>query len=176
MARPIGVCNARRWRLSAAGVGSLRASIKRSARCEVIETIPVATSSTRNAPISKWRRRAIFATKGQDLRKRETVDVTETTRHSDGGPVEEKPAGTSRKARKRTRKMACIGCVYSVIVTRTLEQLVATLFRDPDRRSNRPAQNKRYWAELSRNVMAKKFVLRLAFHLQGDRRRNRSNG
>ena len=49
--------------------------------------------------------------------------------------------------------MACIGCVYSVDRhERTPEELVATLFRDPDRPKEQPpqAQNKRYWAELSR--------------------------
>jgi hypothetical protein len=49
--------------------------------------------------------------------------------------------------------MACIGCVYSVDPhVRTPDQLVATLFRDPDRPKTQPphAQNKRYWAELSR--------------------------
>jgi hypothetical protein len=70
-------------------------------------------------------------------------------------PVEEKPAGTHRtKGEKANKKqMACIGCVYSVDRhARTPEQLVATLFRDPDRPKEQPpqAQNKRYWAELSR--------------------------
>lgn len=70
-------------------------------------------------------------------------------------PVEEKPAGTHRTKGKKANKkqMACIGCVYSVDRhARTPEQLVATLFRDPDRPKEQPpqAQNKRYWAELSR--------------------------
>jgi hypothetical protein len=70
-------------------------------------------------------------------------------------PVEEKPAGVHRtKGEKANKKqMACIGCVYSVNRhLRTPEQLVATLFRDPDRPKEQPpqAQNKRYWAELSR--------------------------
>ena len=70
-------------------------------------------------------------------------------------PVEEKPAGAHRtKGEKANKKqMACIGCVYSVDRhPRTPEQLVATLFRDPDRPKEQPpqAQNKRYWAELSR--------------------------
>jgi hypothetical protein len=69
--------------------------------------------------------------------------------------VEEKPAGAHRtKGEKANKKqMACIGCVYSVDRhERTPEQLVATLFRDPDRPKEQPphAQNKRYWAELSR--------------------------
>lgn len=69
--------------------------------------------------------------------------------------VEEKPAGAHRtKGEKANKKqMACIGCVYSVDRhARTPEQLVATLFRDLDRPKKQPpqAQNKRYWAELSR--------------------------
>jgi hypothetical protein len=72
-------------------------------------------------------------------------------------PVEEKPAGAHRtKGEKANKKqMACIGCVYSVDrYVRTPEQLVATLFRDPDRPKVQPpqAQNKRYWAELSRDL------------------------
>lgn len=72
-------------------------------------------------------------------------------------PVAEKPAGAHRsKGEKANKKqMACIGCVYSVDRhTRTPEQLVATLFRDPDRPQEQPpqAQNKRYWAELSRQL------------------------
>jgi hypothetical protein len=70
-------------------------------------------------------------------------------------PVEEKPAGAHRtKGEKANKKqMACIGCVYSVDGhPRTPEELVATLFRDADRPKEKPppAQNKRYWAELSR--------------------------
>jgi hypothetical protein len=70
-------------------------------------------------------------------------------------PVEEKPAGAHRtKGEKANKKqMACIGAVYSVDRhERTPEQLVATLFRDADRSKEQPpeAQNKRYWAELSR--------------------------
>jgi hypothetical protein len=72
-------------------------------------------------------------------------------------PVEEKPAGAHRtKGEKANKKqMACIGCVYSVDRhARTPEQLVATLFRDSDRSKEQPpqAQNKRYWAELSREL------------------------
>lgn len=70
-------------------------------------------------------------------------------------PVADKPAGAHRsKGEKANKKqMACIGCVYSVDRhERTPEELVATLFRDPDRPKQQPpqAQNKRYWAELSR--------------------------
>lgn len=71
--------------------------------------------------------------------------------------VEAKPAGAHRtKGEKANKKqMACIGCVYSVDRhLRTPEELVATLFRDPDRSKMQPpqAQNKRYWAELSREL------------------------
>lgn len=51
--------------------------------------------------------------------------------------------------------MACIGCVHSVDRhVRTPEELLAMLFRDPDRPKSQPpqAQNKRYWAELSREL------------------------
>jgi hypothetical protein len=70
-------------------------------------------------------------------------------------PVEEKPAGAHRRKGEKANKkqMACIGSVYSVDRhRRTPEELVATLFRDPDRSKEKPpeAQNKRYWAELSR--------------------------
>ena len=70
-------------------------------------------------------------------------------------PVEEKPAGAHRtKGEKANKKqMACIGCVYSVDRhERTPEELVATLFRDPDRAPTKApeAQNKRYFVELSR--------------------------
>lgn len=70
-------------------------------------------------------------------------------------PVTAEPAGAHRtKGEKANKKqMACIGCVYSVDRhERTPEELVATLFRDPDRSPAKPpqAQNKRYWAELSR--------------------------
>lgn len=72
-------------------------------------------------------------------------------------PVEEKPTGAHRtKGEKANKKqMACIGCIYSVDPhVRTPEQLVATLFRDPDRPTEQEhqAQNKRYWVELSRTL------------------------
>ena len=72
-------------------------------------------------------------------------------------PVADKPVGAHRtKGEKANKKqMACIGCVYSVDPhPRTPEQLVAMLFRDPDRPKEQPpgAQNKRYWAELSRDI------------------------
>jgi hypothetical protein len=71
--------------------------------------------------------------------------------------VQEKPSGAHRtKGEKANKKqMACIGSVYSVDPhVRTPEELVATLFRDPDRTKERPPtpQNKRYWAELSRDL------------------------
>ena len=49
--------------------------------------------------------------------------------------------------------MACIGCVYTVDPHfRTAQEVVATLFRDPDRpREKLPeARQKRYWTALSR--------------------------
>src|SRR5277367_934123 len=69
-------------------------------------------------------------------------------------PPQEKPAGAHRKKGEKANKkqMACIGCVYTVDRhVRTPEELVATLFRDPDRPKSKPpeAKQKRYWAELS---------------------------
>jgi hypothetical protein len=69
-------------------------------------------------------------------------------------PPQERPVGAHRKKGEKANKkqMACIGCVYSVDPhVRTPEELVATLFRDPDRpQSKSPeAKQKRYWAELS---------------------------
>jgi hypothetical protein len=77
-------------------------------------------------------------------------------------PVAEKPAGAHRtKGEKANKKqMACLGCVYSVDGhLRTPEELVATLFRDSDRPKEQPpqAQNKRYWAELSRDLDGEEF-------------------
>jgi hypothetical protein len=72
-------------------------------------------------------------------------------------PVEEKPVGAHRKKGEKANKkqMACIGCVYSVgRNVRTPEEVVATLFRDPDRPKQQPpqARQKRYWAELTREI------------------------
>src|SRR5262249_52803060 len=72
-------------------------------------------------------------------------------------PVEEKPVGAHRKKGEKANKkqMACIGCVYSIDRhVRTAEELVAILFRDPDRprRKQPQAQQKRYWAELTRLI------------------------
>jgi len=72
-------------------------------------------------------------------------------------PVDETPVGAHRtKGQKANKKqMACLGCVYSVQPNvRTAEELVSILFRDPDRPPQQPpqAQQKRYWAELTREV------------------------
>jgi hypothetical protein len=73
-------------------------------------------------------------------------------------PVDEPvPAWCHRtKGQKANKKqMACIGCVYTVDPhVRTAEELVATLFRDPDRpKAQGPeARQKRYWAALTRAV------------------------
>ena len=70
-------------------------------------------------------------------------------------PVEAVPAGAHRKKGEKANKkqMACIGCVYTVQPhMRTAEELVAVLFRDPDRPRNTGPQavQKRYWAALTR--------------------------
>jgi hypothetical protein len=72
-------------------------------------------------------------------------------------PVESAPVGAHRKKGEKANKkqMACIGVVYSVDRhVRTAEELVAALFRDPDsKRNDSPeARQKRYWAELTREV------------------------
>ena len=72
-------------------------------------------------------------------------------------PVEEKPVGAHRKKGEKANKkqMACIGCVYTVDPQiRTPEELVKILFRDEDRPKQKGpvAQQKRYWAELTRVV------------------------
>ena len=72
-------------------------------------------------------------------------------------PPQEKPVGAHRRKGEKANKkqMACLGCVYSVDPhVRTPEELVATLFRDPDRPQSKPpaAKQKRYWAELTRPV------------------------
>src|SRR6202044_3647190 len=69
-------------------------------------------------------------------------------------PPEERPVGAHRKKGEKANKkqMACIGCVYSVDPhVRTPEELVAILFRDPDRPQSKPpqAKQKRYWAHLT---------------------------
>jgi hypothetical protein len=72
-------------------------------------------------------------------------------------PPEQKPVGAHRRKGEKANKkqMACIGCVYSVDPhVRTPEELVATLFRDPERPKENPPQatQKRYWAELTRSI------------------------
>ena len=72
-------------------------------------------------------------------------------------PAENAPVGAHRtKGEKANKKqMACIGCVYTVDPhVRTPEALVAALFRDPEHhRGDSPeACQKRYWAELTREV------------------------
>jgi hypothetical protein len=72
-------------------------------------------------------------------------------------PPEQKPVGAHRRKGEKANKkqMACIGCVYSVDPhARTPEELVATLFRDPERPKVNPpkAKQKRYWAELTRSI------------------------
>jgi hypothetical protein len=72
-------------------------------------------------------------------------------------PVEAAPVGAHLKKGEKANKkqMACIGVVYSVDRhARTPEALVAALFRDPDsqRKDSPEACQKRYWAELTREV------------------------
>ena len=72
-------------------------------------------------------------------------------------PPEEIPVGAHRQKGEKANKkqMACIGSVYSVDPhVRTPEELVAVLFRDPDRPKSKPpeAKQKRYWAELTRPI------------------------
>ena len=67
-----------------------------------------------------------------------------------------RPGAHAKKGEKKNKKkMACLGCVYSVDRhVRTPDELAATLFRDPDRAKAMPpkAQHKRYWAELTRVI------------------------
>jgi hypothetical protein len=72
-------------------------------------------------------------------------------------PADALPAGAHRKKGEKANKkqMACLGCVYTVDPNvRTPAELLATLFRDADRPQRQPpkAQQKRYWAELSRVI------------------------
>ncbi len=71
-------------------------------------------------------------------------------------PAEPRPAGHPTKGQKKNKKkMACVGCVYSVDPhVRTPEGLVATFFRDDDRPRDTPpeAKQKRYRAELTRAI------------------------
>lgn len=77
-------------------------------------------------------------------------------------PVENAPVGAHRKKGEKANKkqMACIGCVYTVDRhVRTPEAVTAALFRDVQHsRDDSPkACQKRYWAELTREV-AEEFV------------------
>ena len=72
-------------------------------------------------------------------------------------PADAPPPGAhlTKGQKKNKKKMACVGCVYSVDRhLRTPEELVATLFRDADRPKLKPpvAQHKRYWAGLTREI------------------------
>jgi hypothetical protein len=70
-------------------------------------------------------------------------------------PVQSVPAGAHRKKGQKANKkqMATLGCVYTVNrQVRSAEELVAVLFRDPDRKRREPPEacQKRYWAALTR--------------------------
>lgn len=72
-------------------------------------------------------------------------------------PVEAAPVGAHRKKGEKANKkqMACIGVVYTLDrQVRTPEDLVAALFRDPGHKRENPPEacQKRYWAELTREV------------------------
>jgi hypothetical protein len=72
-------------------------------------------------------------------------------------PVEAAPVGAHRKKGEKANKkqMACIGVAYTVDrQVRTPAEVVEALFRDPDHaRGEAPAAcQKRYWAELTRDV------------------------
>lgn len=72
-------------------------------------------------------------------------------------PADALPAGAHRQKGEKANKkqMAALGCVYSVDPhVRTPEELVAVLFRDPDRLQTQPPRPKqrRYWAALTREV------------------------
>lgn len=72
-------------------------------------------------------------------------------------PAEAAPVGAHRKKGEKANKkqMACIGVAYTVDrQVRTAEELVAALFRDPGNKRGDPPEacQKRYWAELTREV------------------------
>lgn len=72
-------------------------------------------------------------------------------------PPQIAPVGTHRKKGDKANKkqMACIGCIYTVDRhVRTPSELIAILFReDHSKRDDSPkAIQKRYWAELTREV------------------------
>jgi len=92
------------------------------------------------------------------VKRSEEAELLVVTEDNKGVPMvrppEEKPVGAHRKKGEKANKkqMACIGCVYSVDPhVRTAEELVAILFRDPDRPKSKPpeAKQKRYWAHLT---------------------------
>jgi hypothetical protein len=88
----------------------------------------------------------------------EEADLLVVTEDNKGVPMvrppAEKPVGAHRsKGEKANKKqMACLGCVHSVDRhIRTPDELLAILFRDPDRPQTKPpeAKQKRYWVELT---------------------------
>ena len=98
-------------------------------------------------------------------------------------PVEAAPVGAHRtKGEKANKKqMACIGVAYTVDrQVRTPQELVAALFRDPGHaRGEAPAAcQKRYWAELTRDVAGA--VVRaqdqVFQHLRDEVKRRRTQG
>ena len=87
-------------------------------------------------------------------------------------PVEAPAPGAhlTKGQKKNKKQMACVGCVYSVDPhVRTPEELVATLFRDAARpRHDAPeAQQKRYWASLTRDVLDPANPLGELLHIHG---------
>jgi hypothetical protein len=73
-------------------------------------------------------------------------------------PVDVMPPGAhlTKGQKKNKKKLACVGCVYSVDRhVRTPKELVATLFRDEDRPqvTPPPSQHRRYWVRLTREVL-----------------------
>jgi len=73
-------------------------------------------------------------------------------------PADVLPPGAhlTKGQKKNKKKLACVGCVYTVDRhVRTPEELVATLFRDADRPTLTPppSKHRRYWARLTRDVV-----------------------
>jgi len=65
-------------------------------------------------------------------------------------------AHLTKGQKKNKKRFATVGCVYSVDRNRrTPEELVATLFRDPDRptRTPPPSISRRYWTRLTHDVI-----------------------
>ena len=72
-------------------------------------------------------------------------------------PADVSPPGAhlTRGQKKNKKRLACVGCVYSVNRhVRTPEEILATLFRDPDRPKVKPpiSRHRRYWVRLTRSV------------------------